>query len=242
MESGPHWCRYLKTAYLLALENALRLEHRIQDRDLREILLQDGKRKHTTVFNENIFYGQIRQKSQEYEPFRGFICWLENQACYLVDFNGFPLKFSALNDLQGGEVVNFLLNLKIEGKDPEFFLARSCERLYNTFRLMDALNKEKGYTLREIYIYKQLTDWSGKPDLNMEKMLICGQSSSLSDLQVNQALMAVNTLKTHFNYVRDRINLVTKGNPLPDHDLTCTCFISSFFYKIISTIKTRHNF
>ncbi|MFZ5651929.1 MAG: hypothetical protein ACOY4I_13920 [Bacillota bacterium] len=241
VESGPPWCRYLKTAYLLALENAFRLEHRIQDRDLREILLQDGKRKHTSLFNENMFYGLIRKKTHEYEPFRGFICWLENQDCYLVDLNGFPLKFSTLSEQQGEEVANFLFNIKIEDREPEFFLARACERFYDTFSLMGLLNKEKGYTTKEIFIYKQLTDWSGKPDLNTEKMLICGSPQSISEQHVNEALMAVNNLKSHFDYVRDRIVSVIKGNPPPDQDLTCTCFVSSFFYKIISNIKVRNN-
>lgn len=241
LESAPPWCRYIKTAYLLALENAFLLEQRIQDRDLREILLQDGRRKHTAFFDENIFYGLIRQKSHECQPFRGFICWLENQACYLVDLNGFPLKISALSEQQGEEAANFLLNIEIEDREPEFFLARACERFYDTFSLMGRLKKDKGYTTREIFIYKQLTDWSGKPDLNMEKMLICGASPSLSEQQVNEALMAVNTLKSHFGYVRDRIISVTKGSPPPDHDLTSTCFISSFFYKMISNIKAGYD-
>lgn len=240
LESRPPWCRYLKTSYLLALENAFKVEHPCRDQDLRDLLLQDGKRKQSSISDENIFNRLIHEKSLEYGDPRGFMCWLENMNCFLVDSSGLPLSFSQLGSDMGEEVVNFLLNLRIEENDPEFFLANTCERFYNTFQLMAVLEKEKGYTVKEIFVYRQLTDWSGKPDLSMEKMLICGSAESMNDKRVNQALMSVNSLKSHIGYVSERIGSITRGNPLPDQDLTCTNFISSFFYKIFSDIKTRH--
>lgn len=230
----------MKTPYLLALENAFKVEHPCRDQDLRDLLLQDGKRKQSNTLDEKNFNRLIYEKSMEYGDPRGFMCWLENMNCFLVDSSGLPLSFSQMGSDMGEEVVNFLLNLRIEENDPEFFLANTCERFYNTFQLMAVLEKEKGYTIKEIFVYRQLTDWSGKPDLSMEKMLICGSAESMNDDRVNQALQSINSLKNHISYVSERIGSITRGNPLPDQDLICTYFISSFFYKIFSDIKARH--
>jgi len=238
--SGPSWCRYLKTAYLLALENAFKAEHPCRDQDLWDLLLQDGKRKQSGLSDENIFNRLIHEKSMEYGDPRGFMCWLENMNCFLVDSSGLPIRFSQLDSQRGEEAVKFLLNLRIEENDPDFFLANTCERFYNTFRLMALLEKEKGYTVKEIFVYRQPTERSGKPDLSIEKMLICGSAESMNDDRVNQALLSINSLKSHICYVGERIGSITKANPLPDQDLTCTNFISSFFYKIFSDIKVRH--
>jgi len=240
VESGPPWCRYLKTSYLLALENAFKVEHRCRDQDLRDVLRQDGKRKQNSFFDEDTFTRLIKEKSQEHGDPRGFMCWLENTTCFVVDSSGLPLSLSQLGSQMGEDVVEFLLNLRIEEEVPEFFLANTCERLYNTFQLMAVLEKEKGYTVKEIFVYKQLTDWSGKPELRMEKMLICGSAAAMGDNRVNQAILSINSLKSHISYVSERIRSITGGNPLPEQDLSCTYFTSSFFYKIFSDIKARH--
>jgi hypothetical protein len=250
-ESGPAWCKYLKTSYLLALENAFNVKHLCRDRDFREVLLLDGKRKYGDIFNENDFYSLIYQKASEGGMSNSLICWIENitsgtededeiLTCFLLDSSGFPLKFIILPGQQGGEVSG-LPNFRVEDRKPEFFLAPACERLYNTFLLMELAEKEKDYVFKEIFLCKQSADCSGKPDFTMEKLMVCGSKASLKDEKINGAVLAVTNLKNHIDYINQRIGRVAASQPLTAQDLVCTYFISSFFKKMFDDIILKHN-
>lgn len=48
-ELAPPWCRYLKASYVMAMENAFKIEQCCREQDFRRILLQDWKRKQNKI-------------------------------------------------------------------------------------------------------------------------------------------------------------------------------------------------
>lgn len=246
-ETLPSQCRYLKASYLLALENSFKVSGNIQDQYFREIL-KDRKLKHTSL-NENAFCDLVFEKAREYGFASNIFCWVENMAngnegqglltCILLDGSGFPLKYTVLSGPEGEEIRG-LPDLKIKNLKTEFFLAPACERLDNALR-QGLSEKGKGYTFKEIFLFKQLTGWHGTPDFSMEKILLFGNEHTLEDEKVNRALLAVTDLKSHQAYVYSRIMFVSGGRSLPCQDLLCTYFISFFFKRIFDAIMTKHN-
>ena len=239
-DSGPHWCKYLKASYIMALENSFNVEQRCRDLDFRELLVQDGKRKQSIHLDENIFFDIVYRESLEQGVSRGFIVWLEKRHLFIFDCSGFPLKILPLRELREKEIARFLTELKIEKLLPEFFLGKSCELLYNTFRLMATGAGDKSFATKEIFVYKQLPDWSGKPASTMEKALICGVHP-LNDERISEALMLVNCFKNHIDYIDRRIAALTGETFMPDQDPDYTYFMSSFFKKIFDNVRKKHN-
>lgn len=245
----PPSCRYLKTAYLLALENSFKVSQRTEDRDFGEIIRTDGKVKYNYRV-EDAFFDRILKNAGEYGLSSELFGWVENLedrknqndmlACFLLDSTGFPLKFINLSR-EKGEEISGLRDLKLNDLKPEFFLAPACERLYNNIQLSELSKKEKGLILKEVYILKHLNRWSGNIDLNMEKILIWGPEPALRDEKVNRALLAITGAKGHLSYVSHRIGSITRGYPIPAQDLICTYFISLFFKKIFDEIIVKHN-
>lgn len=246
---APDSCRYVKTSYLLALENAFNVSHHAQDSDSGGITLSDRKTKHI-LQDENIFFDLILEIARRYGLSPGTIGWVENienctqdnnqLALFLLDSGGFPLKFQVLEG-KTGEGITGLPDFKTNNEGPEFFLAPSCERLYNALGRLGLSEKENGYTFKEVFLLKEMAGLPGTPDLSMEKLLLFGPESSLQDKKVNSALLAVTGLKKHIAYVRDRLAIQTEGKPQPAQDLICTYFISLFFKKIFDDIMNRHN-
>ncbi len=244
----PPSCRYLKTAYLLALENSFKVSQRT-DRDFGEIIRADGKVKHNLAV-ENAFFDLILAKAGEYGLSPELFGWVENledrknkkdiPACFLIDSAGFPLRFTHLSR-EKGEEISGLTDLKLNNLQPEFFLAQACERLYNNIQLSGLSKKEKGLVFKEVYVLKHINGWSGNVDFNMEKILIWGPEQALQDKKVNKALLAVTNAKNHLSYVSHRIVSATRGYPISAQDLMCTYFISLFFKKIFDEIIARHN-
>lgn len=238
----------MKTSYLLALENAFNVSHHMQESDSGGITLSDRKAKHI-LQDENIFFDLILEIARRYGLSPGTIGWVENienctqennqLALFLLDSGGFPLKYQVLEE-KTGEGIS-LPDFKINNAVPEFFLAPSCERLYNALGRMGLSEKENGYTFKEVFLLKEITGCSGTPDLSMEKILLFGPESALQDKKVNSVLLAVTALKKHLAYVRDRLAMLTEGKPQSAQDLICTYFISLFFKKIFDDIMNRHN-
>ncbi|MFZ5634323.1 MAG: hypothetical protein ACOY40_15900 [Bacillota bacterium] len=242
-ESAPPSCRYLKTSYLLALENAFNVSQHYQDQDLKEIILLDQKRKYNYL-HDNILFELVSKKALEYGISSDLFCWVENitgcLVCFLMDSTGFPLKFIVLDEQREEEITN-TLGLIIKDRQPGFFLATACERLYNSFQLLELMEKEKSYIVKEIFLVKQLTNWPGRPDVIMEKILLCGSASEQKDEKISGALLAVISLKDHIAYVNSRVDIIT-GGPLSARDLACTYFISLFFKKMFDVVMVRHAF
>ncbi len=245
----PSSCRYLKTAYLLALENAFKVPQHVQDRDLREIIRTDSKIKHTDP-DEDEFFNLFYKKARDYGILPQIIGWIENLenerqensllACFLTDSTGFPLMFKNLGRETGKEAAG-LKDLKTKNLKPEFFLAPACERIYNTFRLMEPVEKGKSCVVQEIFVVKQLNGWSGKPEFSLKKLLVYGPASVVREEKIGRALLAVAGLKNHLDYVSSRIGMATRGHPVPAHELICTYFLSMFFKKMFDEITVRHN-
>ena len=95
--------------------------------------------------------------------------------------------------------------------------------------------------MKEIFVHRQLTDWSGKASFNFDKLLILGANSCLDDERVSEALMALNSLKDQIEYVNGRINSITGGILVPEQDLNYTYFMSYLFKKIFDHIRVTHN-
>jgi len=240
-ELAPSSCRYLKASYVMALENAFKIEQRCREQDFRDTLLRDWKRKHTKSYDESIFNDLIYKGSLKLGESRGSICWLENMNLFILDENGFPLRLIHKEDTKGEEITEFLLKLRIKEKRPEFFLGTACEILYNTFRHMAVQKKENGYFIKEVFAYKQLTDWSGKATLSLDKILILGTELSLNEEGVSGALMSFNSFKNQIEYVNSRIIPITGGISMPEQDLNCTYFMSYLFKKLFDDIRKKHN-
>lgn len=248
-ESVPASCRYLKTAYLLALENAFQVSHGIQDPDLREIIKTDGKTRHTEM-DENTLFGLIYEKACEHGISPGLTGWVEKLesgrqnnsllVCFLLDGSGFPLMYKSLGR-EKGEDLSGLTGLRIQGLEPEFFLAPACERLYSALCPEGLSGREKGYIFKEIFLFKQLNGWTGKTQLNLEKLLFYGPEPAIVDDRINRVLLAVTGLKSHLAYVGGRIGSVTRGCPMPAKDIVCTYFLTLFFKKMFDEITARHN-
>lgn len=240
-ELAPPSYRYLKASYVMAMENAFKIEQRCREQDLREIMIRDWKRKHTKDYDEIIFNDTIQKESISRGESQGIICWLENLNLYVLDGKGFPLRLIHRHVTEGEDIAEYLLKLKISEKKPDFFLGRACELLYNTFRHMTSRKKSNGYTMKEIFVYRQLMDWSGKASFNFDKILILGADSCLNDERVSVGLMALNSLKDQIDYVNGRINSITGGISVPEKDLNCTYFMSYLFKKIFDDIRMTHN-
>lgn len=246
---APDLCRYVKTSYLLALENAFNVSRHLLDSDTGRMTLYNRKAKHI-LQDENIFFDLILEIARRYGLTPGTIGWVENienctqennqLALFLLDSGGFPLKYQVLEE-KTGEGITGLPDFKINNQGPEFFLAPSCERLYNALGRLGLSEKENGYTFKEVFLLKEISGLPGTPDLSMEKLLLFGPESSLQDKKVNSALLAVTGLKKHLAYVRERLAGLSGDDPLPAQDLICTYFISLFFKKIFDDIMNRHN-
>ncbi|MFZ5645401.1 MAG: hypothetical protein ACOY46_17670 [Bacillota bacterium] len=239
-ELGPPWCKYLKASYVMALENSFKIEHRCREQDFREILLRDWKRKHAKIFDENIFNELIQKQSQNQDHSRSIVCWLENMSLFVLDGNGLPLRVLYIKDTKGEETAEFLYNFKINEQETEFFLGTACELLYNTFCHIAVAKKNKWYSIKEVYVYKQLTDWSGKDSSRFDKMLILGTESSLNDERISGALTAVSGFKSHMDYVNRRLAPLTEGIFMPEQDLNCTYYTSYLFKKVFDDIRNTH--
>lgn len=240
-ELAPPSYRYLKASYIMALENTFKIQQRCREQDFRDIMVRDWKRKHTKAYDENIFNDTIQKESLSRGESQGIICWLENLNLYVMDGKGFPLRLIHRYATKGEDIAGFLLNLNISEKKPDFFLGKACELLYNIFGHMTSGKKRAGYTMKEIFVYRQLLDWSGKTAFNFEKILILGADSRLNDERVSVGLMALNSLKDQIDYVNSRINSITGGISVPEQDLNCTYFVSYLFKKLFDDIRIAHN-
>lgn len=204
-------------------------------------MVRDWKRKHTKAYAESIFNDTIQKESLNRGNSHGIICWLENLNFYVLNGNGFPLRIIQRPVSVGEDISEYLLKLRISDKRPDFFLGTACELLNNTFRHMTSGKKSNGYTMKEIFVCRQLMDWSGKTSFNFDKILILGEDSCFDDERVCVGLTAINSLKDHIDYVNGRINSITGGIPMPEKDLNCTYFISYLFKKIFDDIRITHH-
>lgn len=237
-ELAPPWCRYLKASYVMAMENAFKIEQCCREQDFRRILLQDWKRKQNKIFNENIFRELIQKESLNHGESGIVLCWLENLNIFVFDGNGFPLRVIQSEGANGEETEEVLLKLEIRKKEV-IFLGRACELLYNNFRNV-ALKKNGSYSIKEAFVYKQFTDWSGKASLSFDKVIIMGTELTLKDEQVNNALIEISGFRQHVDYVNRRTSQINGGISMPEQDLNCTYFISYLFKKIFDDIRKMH--
>ena len=245
----PPGYRYLKTPYLLALENSFKVPQGCHDLDLGETFTAGVKNRQNTV-DESRLFDLIDKKMQEYGLSTGLIGWVENMAsggpggnmtvCFLLNSSGFPLRYVVLERTKG-DGTNILDSLQIGDNPPEFFLAPACERFYNEFRPEAPSEKENGYIFREIFLIKQLAGWPESIDQNLEKILLFGNSAAFRDDKINLALLVATDLKNHLDYLKHRLNPTDKGIAMDTKDLVRTCFISLFFKKVFDSIIFRHN-
>lgn len=240
-ELAPPSYRYLKASYIMALEKTFKIQQRCREQDFRDIMVRDWKRKHTKDYDENLFNDTIQKESHSRGESQGIICWLENLNLYIMDGKGFPLRLIHRHVTEREDIAEFLLKLRIIDKKPDFFLGKSCELHYNIFGSMTSGKKRAGYTMKEIFVYRQLLDWSGKTTFNFEKILILGADSRLNDERVSDGLTALTSLKDQIDYVNGRINSITGGISVPEQDLNCTYFMSYLFKKIFDDIRITYN-
>jgi len=120
-ELAPPSYRYLKASYIMALENAFKVALRCREQDLREIMVRDGKRKHTKAYDESIFNDTLQKESLYRGKSQGIICWLENMNLYVLDGKGFPLRIIQRHVTEGEDIAEYLLKLRISDKRPDFF-------------------------------------------------------------------------------------------------------------------------
>lgn len=240
-EIAPPSCRYLKASYVMALENAFKIEQRCREQDFRDIMVRDWKRKHAKNYKENVFHDTIEKETLGHVKSRDIICGVENFNLFVMDGKGFPLRLIHREETEGEDIAEFLLKIRIKDKAPDFFLGKACEILYNTFRYIASAKKNTGYSMKEIFVYSQITDWSGKASFNFDKILILGAHSCLNDERVSDALMALNSLKEQIDFVNRRIRSITGGISVPEKDLYCTYFTSYLFKKVFDDIRMTHN-
>ncbi|MFZ5597876.1 MAG: hypothetical protein ACOY31_12795 [Bacillota bacterium] len=234
------WRRNLKLSYILAMEKAFQL-NKTSTGILAELLTGGGKgERQNGGFNSKKLFGLIRKKSLQFETPKFLICWLENKNCFLMDSNGFPLKFIFMDQKKKDELAMESISQRIGDKAPEFFLTNTCELLYNYF-LKNNLG-EKGYSLKEVFLYRRPQCGNTGKDARIEKILMLSGVSSRESELMNQCILAVNNLRDNIDYVDERLKSVKGSNPVSDHDIAVTYFFTIFFNKLFSRIKTKYNF
>lgn len=240
-DSGLPWSKYLKAAYIMALEDSFKVERRCGEEEFREILLRDSKRKYTGIYDEPLFNELILKKTLQWGDPGGLVCWMEEENALILDNRGFPLRLLPLKEKKVKETAELLLGLEIRGLRPDFFLGTSCELLYNTFRHMARLEKKRNYAVRDVFLFKQLADCPGKPASYIDKVLVMGTGEPANDKLLKSAMASVIDIKSHCEFAGRRIGSVTGGAGIPEKDLNGVNFISSLFKKIFDYLKNKHS-
>ena len=239
-EMAPPSYRYLKASYIMALENAFKIEQRCPEQDFKEILLRDGKRKYINNYDEKVFRELICSRSQRPGDYWSIVHCLENLNLFLFDGNGFPLSFIHKQTREAKEIAEYLLKFRNKRKKPHFFLGNACEILYKSFGHMAS---QSGCPTKELFVYNQSTDWSGKGTQSFNKMLVFETESSQNDDEVSVALMALNSFKNQMEYVNNRMAPITITGvaSMSEQDFNCTYFLSYLFKKIFDDIRKKYD-
>ena len=240
-DSGLPWSKYLKAAYIMALENSFKVERRCGEQDFREILLRDSKKKYTGIYDETLFNELIFKKTSQWGDPGDLVCWIEKENALILDNRGFPLRLLPLKEKKVKETAELLLGLGIGDCRIKFFLGNSCELLYNTFHCMTRLEKKSNYTVRDVFLFRQLTDFSGDPASLIDKVLVMGTGEPVNDELLKLAMVSVIDIKSHCEFVGRRIESATGATDIPEKDLNGMYFISSLFKKIFDYLKNKHS-
>lgn len=240
-DSGLPCSKYLKAAYIMALENSFKVERRCGEEDFREILLRDSKKKYTGIYDETLFNELIFTKTSQWGDPGDLVCWIEKENALILDNRGFPLRLLPLREKKAKETAELLLGLGIGDCRTNFFLGISCELLYNTFRHMTRLEKKRNYAVRDVFLFRPLTDFSENPASRIDKVLVMGTGEPANDELLKFAMVSVMDIKSHCEYAGRRIESATGGIGIPEEDLNGVYFISSLFKKIFDYLKNKHS-
>ncbi|HBV95906.1 MAG: hypothetical protein JL50_04615 [Peptococcaceae bacterium BICA1-7] len=240
-DSGITWSKYLKAAYIMALENSFKVERRCGEQDFRDILLRDSKSKNSGIYHEALFNELILKKTSQWGEPSGLVCWIEKDNALILDNRGFPLRLLTLKEKREKEAAELLLGLEIGDCRPEFFLGTSCELLYNTFLLMTRLERRRSYTVRDVFLFKQLADYYGNPASHIDKVLLMATGEPGDEDLLKYAMVSVIDIKSHCEFIGRRIGSAAAVIDIPEKDLNGVNFISSLFKKIFDYLKNKHS-